>query len=688
MIRSAAWSFSIVIIMLGSFTHLYSEVVKKGDEYYLTDPVIVVAERAQQRLLEAMVSVTTMERDEISRLPARNLADVLSFVPGISFTETGPSPDSPAAVVRGFYGGGETAYVLLLIDGIPVNDPRSGTVDWGAISPASIERIEILRGAGSAVYGDASMGAVINVITNQADGAGSSSVSVRVGENDLYATDAFLNLGRPTSQVSVLAHGEKEHGFRAHSRWSNVFTEGSYIRALGNKRRGFATFKLRESNSEQPGPLTESQIEADREQGDALFEDDIRDKRSLEISCGYQSNSSLHTGLSIMLGLCLVNQEETSTILLGPQMVDSQFGDESSYRISATCVKSDSLYGFPVVAGVDWSFSHYRNQYSAALDHNDRLSGGKGRRSQIGTFVEINRQLLHGLRLHSGVRFDLLRDQFIGDSLKFAPEFTRWSPRIGLNLTYSGDKRYPGSAFLNWTRAFKAPTLEQLYDSRIIQGIPGMLLNFSSAELQPQVSETVEFGVRQCFLLVPKLLLGDLSLAVFRTNVDEEIDFDLASLKYGNIHQSRHDGAEIGLTLYMSSLATLRSSATVSETEFRSGDYAGNQLKHIPRHTAYNSLEIQSSKRLGFTITHRYFGEVYINDESTQRIPGRNIFDFKAQMWLKMNVIEAHVLVQNLADQHFNSTGYSLFDPASMSELTYLYPGAGRQVSGNLIFHL
>ena len=69
-------------------------------------------------------------------------------------------------IVRGFYGGGEAEYVLLMVDGQPINVLETGLVNWDQIPLAAIESIKILRGRASSLYGDAAIGGVINIVTD------------------------------------------------------------------------------------------------------------------------------------------------------------------------------------------------------------------------------------------------------------------------------------------------------------------------------------------------------------------------------------------------------------------------------------------------------------------------------------------------------------------------------------------
>ena len=130
------------------------------------DEIVVVAHRTPTLLRESVAATSVFTRSDIEGLHARNLWEILQHVPGLTFVERDGAGRLPRAVARGFFGGGETSYVLLIIDGTPANDTRTGVVEWSQVPVSAIERIEVVRGSASVVYGDAALGAVVHVVTS------------------------------------------------------------------------------------------------------------------------------------------------------------------------------------------------------------------------------------------------------------------------------------------------------------------------------------------------------------------------------------------------------------------------------------------------------------------------------------------------------------------------------------------
>lgn len=141
-----------------------------GDQPVQLEPVVVTAGRVEQRLSEAPASVTVLTEKEIQSSAAQTTDDLLRQVPGFSLFRRSSSlvthPTTQGVSLRGI-GPSGASRALVLIDGIPLNDPFGGWVYWNKVPRLGIERIEVVRGSGSSVWGNYALGGVINIITRR-----------------------------------------------------------------------------------------------------------------------------------------------------------------------------------------------------------------------------------------------------------------------------------------------------------------------------------------------------------------------------------------------------------------------------------------------------------------------------------------------------------------------------------------
>lgn len=144
----------------------------RADDATLLAPISVTATRSALPLADPTASVSTVERARLRRSGARTLDDVLRSIPGFSlFRRLGSGaahPTTQGVSLRGI-GPSGTSRALVLVDGVPLNDPFGGWVHWNSIAGETIERVEVVRGSGASLWGNSAMGGVIGVVTRAPD---------------------------------------------------------------------------------------------------------------------------------------------------------------------------------------------------------------------------------------------------------------------------------------------------------------------------------------------------------------------------------------------------------------------------------------------------------------------------------------------------------------------------------------
>lgn len=128
--------------------------------------VVITATRTENPVDEVTTSISSISRAEIEQRGQNMTADALRSAPGMDITEFGSSGRSAFASIRG----AAPDQVLVLLDGVEVNDPTTGQFDFANLTTENIDRIEVLRGGGGALYGSQAIGGVINILTPQGEG--------------------------------------------------------------------------------------------------------------------------------------------------------------------------------------------------------------------------------------------------------------------------------------------------------------------------------------------------------------------------------------------------------------------------------------------------------------------------------------------------------------------------------------
>jgi len=168
-------------------------------------PISVTATRSAPAIADPTAAVSEVGADEVKRSGARALDDLLRRIPGFSlFRRLGSGaahPTTQGVSLRGI-GASGTSRALVLVDGVPVNDPFGGWIYWSRIPSETIERVEVLRGSGASLWGNYAMGGVVGVVTRAPDRNAGGFVA-EGGERGSTRTEGWLS--RRFGDTSVIA---------------------------------------------------------------------------------------------------------------------------------------------------------------------------------------------------------------------------------------------------------------------------------------------------------------------------------------------------------------------------------------------------------------------------------------------------------------------------------------------------
>ena len=167
-----------VSITNGRVTSL--EIILDEDNLYL-DEVVISASRTESRISDIPGRVELISPEKISFSPAQTVDELLTLLPGVQNSRSFGLFSHKATVTMRGLSGNEQARTLVLLNGIPVNKADGGSVNWNLISSGEIDRIEVVKGPGSALYGGNAMGGIINIVTKKPTSAVEANVTADYG---------------------------------------------------------------------------------------------------------------------------------------------------------------------------------------------------------------------------------------------------------------------------------------------------------------------------------------------------------------------------------------------------------------------------------------------------------------------------------------------------------------------------
>ena len=545
--------------------------------------IVVTATRFASSVARVPANVSIVDRDDIRAVPALDLPDVLKTQAGVDVSTLYGNMGMDATVdIRGF-GDTATSNTLILVDGQRFNPIDMAPISWSAIPLDSIRRIEIIRGAGTVLYGDRASGGVINIITDQSSKPG-SSVSMSAGSYGYRGVDASAADGSDAGYARIFAHYAAADGWRDNS-WqeqqSVAGRAGRYLPA----GEAFVDYDLYHDASGLPGYLLQA---AYRDNPRASTNPDDNQRRD-----GYR----FHPGVKLFLADDLTLEAE-----LGSEHED-QHADYASFGSVADRSK-DNLSLTPrlrwrhdlgrmaseTVVGVDYYSGHVGARYATTPNQSaDQTSSA--------TYVQNSTRLTDAWTITLGGRSQRVEQNARQQASAFSPAMTGDATRtrnaydLGANYQEEGWRVYGkvGSTF-------RFPNTDELFNYDPITYAPVF-----AGDLRPQHGTSAELG--------GGLTRGpvQVSAAVYRMNLSDEIGYDGAASANVNFDPTRHQGLETELDWKVSERLKARLAYAYTEAEFRSGPYAGSRIPSVPRDLASAQL-IWSAGRASYTAGVNFVG--------------------------------------------------------------------------------
>jgi iron complex outermembrane receptor protein len=641
------------------------------DTARFTTEIVVTPERGETPRSLVAGSTVVLDGESLLALPVVHPSEVVSFLPGFTVARPQFYAGRPVVSARGFFGGGEADYILLLVDGMPIADVESGLIDWSVVPASSMRRIEAFRGPGAALYGDSAVGGVIQILTNR---TGGGELTATGGSFHTFTADAAYGRRLPRVGFNLSGAARRTDGGFAHAGGQQIVGGGSVDGAFrGLSWRWNATGD--ERDRDDPGVLSRDQFRADPYASDPLYRFDTVDRHSFSTALTLRHATPTWTPRA-RLYTTVRDEDLVRTILLAPSLGDSRARGLSSVAVGGSLEGEHMFAGTrsPVVRfGLDLSREHLDTSYRSV-----GASGGigalnsetAGHRFRAGVFASSSFDPVARVRLSGAVRWDNVDDEGFGSSSSPSSTPKRaWSPRAG--AVFQLTERGSIALFAQVSRAFKAPTLDQLFDPRPYPDFRGGTFTISNRRLAPQRATNVEVGISGGGRV-------RWSALAYRMAVRDEIDFDIRTFSYANIGQSRHMGTELEVEGRW--WKRVRPSATYALS--RVGDVdSDQQLKNVPRRRVTAAMHADWPWAIGTYVRYNHTWGAFLDDSNVYAIDGPSTLDCRVRRPIGRH--ELFVDLLNVTGNVYEEYGFTLADFRGRV-VPYAYPGAPRAVRAGL----
>ncbi|MFD0724293.1 TonB-dependent vitamin B12 receptor [Lysobacter brunescens] len=572
-----------------------------GDEL---DEVVVTATRTAVTTDAALAPVEVIDRDEILRAQATSLADLLRGRAGINLSNQGGDGKLTTMFVRG----SESDHVLVLIDGVRVGSATSGLVSFQDLPVALIDRIEIVRGPRSSLYGSEAIGGVIQIFTRRDRGEATFRFNAGAGSHGRREGGIGIGGGSERGWFGLDAGFKQTNGINACRGAGFPIFAGCFVDDQPD-RDGYRQHAFSLRGGVNLGESVTLQGHALRVSGENEYDGSFVDNSDI-VQQVVGAQLKWQAGERVAVQLAAGSNKDESENFLGstPSGAFATRRDSASVQSDITLAERQVL-----TVGLDW----LRDRVDSDTVYDDTRRGNRALFAQYqGGFGAQDVQL--ALRRDDN-------DQFGGKT----------TGSVAWGLGFAEHWRITAS----YGTAFKAPTFNELY-----------FPFFGNPALRPESSKTVDLG------LAWRGERSRIAFNAFETRVDDLIAYDGSIFLPNNIEKTRLRGAELQLETVVFGWSVNGAASWLDPENRVRGANEGNDLPRRARETARIDVD-RAFGDFSLGLTGVAEGKRYDNLANTRRIDGFATLDLRAEYRFARHwTVQARVA--NLFDERYETTSF------------------------------
>ncbi len=578
--KKLPWLLHSAVILSGI---LYLPQLTRAEEEGIDiERIVVTPSRIKEDIQETGQKVDLITREDIELSSANDLAELLTDFTSVNISSYGGVGANKNIRMRG----SSSAQVLVMIDGRPINNPRDGQVDFSSIPLDNIERVELVHGPSSSLYGSQAMGGTVNIITKQPPEGEKPKTELLSSFGTFETYSETLLHGAKINDFSYLVSGayQSSQGSRDNSEFNAKDFNVKLKYAISDRQKIAFNSGFYKNKSGAPGPITSPDT------------DDKQNKKSDYLDLGWNFQYDAKTEASARI---YNNYDRLDFI----ENTAGSFWDTANSRaVHTTQARGINLQGSRfltnncrLIGGLDY-----------IANFNNSTSSSKHRYNVKAGFLESQLKFFERLNLNLSVRVD---------------DYSNFGTTVNPGLTFSTDITETIRCHGLFARSFRAPTFNDLYwpDEGWAKGNPNLV---------PEKGLTGEFGIKT---EINKYFTFDITY--YRNAFSDLINWAQAGSIWqpSNVNSALIDGIEFENSItffenllinlgysYMSAIDNKRHKYLIYQPKQKldfsirlkeTGDYLiefKGQYTGVRFHDASNNIKVKPFLTLGFNASKKF----------------------------------------------------------------------------------
>ena len=658
------------IVLCGLLLTFFCNAQKQAKDSIKLEEVIISVTKIKDSLVNTPFSVSIKNFSTFQKSAEQfNISEYIEDVPGIFISNDNNYAQDSRISIRGF--GSRANFgirgIKLIVDGVPETTP-DGQSQIDNLNLEIIEKVEVIRGVGSSLYGNSSAG-IIKIKTLQELQNSFARIGFSLGSNQQNKSQFFLGQKYKKTSYTFLYSQTKSNGYRNNSGFKNNNLNINLFKKVNDKTNYGLSFNYVDSPyAIDPGGLTIEEVEDNRKQARErnVIYDSKESIKHLKLSGSFEKKIS--NKLTFSKYLFFSNRDFNGNIPVkkgGTIKLDRKYwGLGASLLIKN---KFNTQIGFDLGNQKDLRKRYFNNEGeigALVLEQNEKFIN-------YGIFL-VSSFKLNSFIINPGIRLDKntisIDDRFLADGNSSDKiNLNSLNPSLGINYKSNTFNRF----FVNVSTGFETPTLNEFGSSPIGSGF--------NKNLKSQNSINYELGFS-------KKSINDkfkLDLIYFNTSTKNEVlpyeDSQFpGQVFYNNAGKTQRSGIEFSGSYNYNNFWNFNSSISIGRYLFdefidNEKNYSGNKIPGVPEKTMFFNVNYKNESKLSVSLQLKVIGDLYANNSNSVKVDGFNRLNLKISKGInyKKITIDPFLIFKNILGTSYydniriNAFGARYYEPAA-----------------------
>ena len=658
------------IVLCGLLLTFFCNAQKQAKDSIYLEEVIISVTKIKDSLINTPFSVSIKNFSTFQKSAEQfNISEYIEDIPGIFISNDNNYAQDSRISIRGF--GSRANFgirgIKLIVDGVPETTP-DGQSQIDNLNLEIIEKIEVIRGVGSSLYGNSSAG-IIKIKTLQELQNSFARIGFSLGSNQQNKSQFFLGQKYKKTSYTFLYSQTKSNGYRNNSGFKNNNLNINLFKKVNDKTNYGLSFNYVDSPyAIDPGGLTIEEVEDNRKQARErnVIYDSKESIKHLKLSGSFEKKIS--NKLTFFKYLFFSNRDFNGNIPVkkgGTIKLDRKYwGLGASLLIKN---KFNTQIGFDLGNQKDLRERYFNNEGeigALVLEQNEKFIN-------YGIFL-VSSFKLNSFIINPGIRLDKntisIDDQFLADGNSSDKiNLNSLNPSLGINYKSNSLNRF----FVNVSTGFETPTLNEFGSSPIGSGFNKNLKSQNSINYELGFSKK---SVNNKFKL---------DLIYFNTSTKNEVlpyeDSQFpGQVFYNNAGKTQRSGIEFSGSYNYNNFWNFNSSISIGRYLFdefidNEKNYSGNKIPGVPEKTMFFNVNYKNESKLSVSLQLKVIGDLYANNSNSVKVDGFNRLNLKISKGInyKKITIDPFLIFKNILGTSYydniriNAFGGRYYEPAA-----------------------